>query len=93
LEVVETGTCWRHSGNVSLQMSTSPTLALVRELAANGTARRIRVAARLSIYDIARDLGVKAGTVSRWETGKRTPQGEAALRWAQLLSEIVEAQS
>lgn len=73
-------------------MGTAPTLALVRELAADGTARRIRIAARLSLYDIARDLGVKAGTVSRWETGKRTPRGEAALRWAQLLNEIMEAQ-
>ena len=69
---------------------TSPELAVVRQLAANGTARRLRKAAGLSLYDLARDVGVRAGTISRWETGDRVPRGEAALRYAHLLGELLD---
>lgn len=70
-------------------MSTAPSLALARRLAADGTARQLRQAAGLSLYDVARDLGVGAGTVSRWETHQRVPRGDAAVRYAGLLAELL----
>jgi DNA-binding XRE family transcriptional regulator len=70
--------------------TTAPNLALVRRLAADGRARKIRQNVGLSLYDLARDLGVTPGTVSRWETGMRVPRGEAALRYADLLSELLD---
>lgn len=71
-------------------MSTSASLAVARRLAANGEARRLRVASGLSLGDIARDVGVGVSTVSRWETGQRSPRGEAALRYAGVLAELLE---
>lgn len=72
----------------ALDMITAPAIAVARRLAANGTARQIRLAAGLSLYDVARDVGVRAGTVSRWETAQRVPRGEAAVRWAELLRDL-----
>ncbi|MHB1988906.1 MAG: helix-turn-helix domain-containing protein [Acidimicrobiales bacterium] len=71
-------------------MTSSQSLAVARRLASDGTARRLRLAAGLSLYDVARDLGVRAGTVSRWETAKRVPRGEAAVRYSVLLGELFE---
>lgn len=71
-------------------MSTALEISLARKLAATGEARRLRQAAGLSLYDLARDLGVTAGTVSRWETGNRVPRGDAAARYAGLLGELMD---
>ncbi len=67
----------------------APTVALARRLARDGTARSVRVQAGLSIYDVARDLRVAPGTISRWETGKRVPRGDVAVRYAELLGELM----
>jgi transcriptional regulator with XRE-family HTH domain len=60
-------------------------LAAVRAAAADGRARQLRLAARLSLADVGRACGVDQSTVYRWETGRRSPRGEAALRYEAFL--------
>jgi transcriptional regulator with XRE-family HTH domain len=64
------------------------TLVRVRKLAASGRARSIRLAAGLSLYDIAGAIGSTASTVQRWELGDRRAYGDAALRWCALLDAL-----
>jgi hypothetical protein len=57
--------------------------------------RTIRVAAGLSLEEVGRDVGAHASTIWRWEVGdktpgNRTPHGEAAVRWAELMRELAE---
>ena len=83
---------------VTMSMPTTPDLtpervldlAAVRELSRTGRARELRLAADLSLYEVARAIGVSAATVQRWEVGERRPHGEAALRYAALLEALVE---
>jgi transcriptional regulator with XRE-family HTH domain len=63
-------------------------ISLARELLADGTARRVRKNARLSLRDAGKAVGVPASTVSRWERGLRTPRSAAAARYADLLSRL-----
>lgn len=65
-----------------------PTVALIRRMAGDGAARQIREQARLSLHDVAAAVGVADSTVCRWETGKRLPRGELALRYAAALAEV-----
>ena len=66
-------------------------LTKARRLLRNGQAQRIRVDAGLSQIEIARSIGVSAGTVSRWESGDRRPVGDAALAYARVLLSLCEA--
>jgi DNA-binding transcriptional regulator YiaG len=63
-------------------------LAAVRKLARTGKARRIRLRADVSLREIAAPLGVSPVTVFRWETGERSPRGEKALAYAELLHRL-----
>jgi DNA-binding transcriptional regulator YiaG len=54
----------------------------------SGRARRIRKTAGLSTESLARDLGVTAATVARWETGAVQPPRVHALAWLRLLRRI-----
>lgn len=63
-------------------------LARLRAWTANGKARGIREAARLSRGDVARSLGVNETTVARWELGLRSPTGAAAVRYLELLDAL-----
>jgi transcriptional regulator with XRE-family HTH domain len=63
-------------------------LVLLRRALADGTARRLREAAGLSLADVARPAGVTAATISRWESGTRTPRAEQALRYAAVLKAL-----
>lgn len=63
-------------------------LAAARRHAASGSGRRIRQQARLSLQEVADAIGVGLATISRWETGHRQPRGEAAIRWAELLTDL-----
>ncbi|MFF4367286.1 helix-turn-helix domain-containing protein [Streptomyces sp. NPDC001594] len=63
-------------------------LSRVREEAISGAARRTRLAARLSLAEIAALCEVDPSTVWRWERGKRAPRGEPALRYAQVLGDL-----
>jgi transcriptional regulator with XRE-family HTH domain len=66
-------------------------LALVRQLAASGTGRQIRIRAGLSLAEVAEPVGVGRAAISRWERGLQLPTGEPALRWGALLTELDEA--
>ena len=63
-------------------------LANVRSATAGGAARAVRLAADLSLREVAAQIGVAPSTLSRWENGERRPRGEAALRYAHLLEEL-----
>ena len=71
--------------------TTAEQLQALRAMTKSGQARDIRRGARLSQGDISRSIGVDASTVARWETGQRTPRGEAALRYAHLLTRLSRA--
>lgn len=64
-------------------------LAEVRALCASGTAKRLRLDARLSLLEVARfiDAGHPT-TVLRWENGERSPHGAVALRYRALLRRL-----
>lgn len=61
-------------------------IADVRRLIANGEAKRIRESADVSLSEIAQVCDVDNSTVSRWESGRRRPRGEFALRYGRALS-------
>lgn len=63
-------------------------LAEARALIASGEARRIRRAARLSLAEVAADIPADLSAVGRWERGQRVPRGAAALRYAQLITQL-----
>lgn len=65
------------------------TLAITRQMVADGTARDLRVAAHLSLGDVGRAIGTSPTTIWRWEHG-RGPTGELGLRYAELLSRLAE---
>ncbi|MFH1330242.1 MAG: helix-turn-helix transcriptional regulator [Actinomycetota bacterium] len=65
-------------------------IARVRALCAGGAARAIRVAARLSLKEVASDVGVSLSTVWRWEMARRSPRGPAALRYLRLLDRLLQ---
>ena len=50
--------------------------------------RLIREQARLSQEDIAGVLKIDRATVSRWESGERTPRGKLAETYKQLLDRL-----
>lgn len=54
----------------------------------DGTARRIRQDARVSVAEIAFRVGVSTVTVTRWENGQRMPYGPRARRYAAALLEL-----
>lgn len=71
-------------------MATSIDLARIRKLCRTGTSRRIRIAADVSHADIARDIGTTPGTISHWEASRRSPSGEAALRYLAIIEELAQ---
>lgn len=64
-------------------------LQQARRYAKSGTARRLRVEAGLSQSEIAREVGVTSSAVALWESGKRVPRGEAAVRYAKVLESLL----
>ncbi|MGO8724412.1 MAG: helix-turn-helix domain-containing protein [Acidimicrobiales bacterium] len=66
-------------------------IARARELIRSGRAQAIRERAGLSRLEMARSAGVDDSTIARWESGERSPRGEAAKRYARLLRELSEA--
>ncbi len=66
-------------------------LARARQLAASGEARTIRKDSKMSLADIAKACGVDTSTVGRWETGIRSPRGQAGARYASVLDLLARA--
>lgn len=50
--------------------------------------RALREQAGLTQAELAEALGVRRSTISRWETGDRTPRGQDAVGYVALLDEI-----
>jgi DNA-binding transcriptional regulator YiaG len=71
-----------------MQRSEVERLVLARQLAASGEARRIRLAAGLSLNDIATQAEVTAAAVWKWETGARRPSGVGALKYLRTLERL-----
>jgi DNA-binding XRE family transcriptional regulator len=63
-------------------------LAQARRLAADGTAKRLRQAARLSLSDVAARLHVSTPTLWRWEEGVCEPRRDVGVRYGVLLAEL-----
>lgn len=66
-------------------------LARVRELIASGEAKRLRVAADVSLSEVAAACGVDTSSVWRWETGRRSPRGSDALQYARVLAMLASS--
>lgn len=64
-------------------------LSALRALLRTGAASSIRIAADLSLAEIAAPLGVSKTTVLRWERGERVPRGELALAYWLLLRNLM----
>jgi len=71
-------------------MTSLTRLAQARQLGFSGLGRSIRVAARLSLRDVAGWVGVDPATVYRWETGRSNPVPEHAERWLAALAELAD---
>jgi len=68
-------------------------LAEIRRLAASGEAKAIRERADLSLREVAGAVGVSPSGLFRWENGERTPRGDAAVRYAKFLRQLVRRAS
>lgn len=68
-------------------------LARVRRLAASGEARRLRRTANLSYAETSGAVAVSPATILRWETGERSPHGDAAIRYLELLDQLADLES
>ena len=64
-------------------------LSRLRALTSSGAARSVRLAGRLSLGEVASVVGCSPSTVFRWERGERRPRGEAALRYLEVLEELM----
>jgi DNA-binding transcriptional regulator YiaG len=60
-------------------------LASLRAALDDGRAQRARENAGLSQAEMSRGIEVSASTLNSWESKRRRPRGEAALRYARLL--------
>lgn len=65
-------------------------LVRVRQLCHSGAARSARLAAELSLSEVAKVIDTAPSTVYRWETCERKPRGDAALRYEQLLGRLLQ---
>ena len=65
-------------------------LARAQSLIASGSGRAVRQAARLSLAEMGRAVGVDKSTIYRWETGERHPRGELAVAYADLLRRLMQ---
>ncbi|MFK4797825.1 helix-turn-helix domain-containing protein [Streptomyces sp. MPA0124] len=63
-------------------------LVQLRAAISTGETRQLRVAARLSISEMAAACGVDQSTLWRWEQGKRLPRGEHAIAYADVLDTL-----
>lgn len=76
-----------------MQMSTQKLALLVveaREASHSGRGATVRTAAGLSRGELARAIGVNQSSISRWESGKRRPSGDAAIRYARMLRVLAD---
>lgn len=67
--------------------------AAVREarLPDPATRREIRERAHVTLREVATVIGVAPMTVQRWESGRSSPRRQDAVRYRDLLDELVES--
>jgi DNA-binding transcriptional regulator YiaG len=65
-------------------------LSALRALLRSGAAGSIRTAAGLSLAEVAAVLQTSKTTVLRWERGERTPRGDLALAYWELLQRLMK---
>jgi transcriptional regulator with XRE-family HTH domain len=63
-------------------------IARARRLSRSGEAKTLRLAAGLSIREVAGSIGSSPSAVWRWENGQRTPRGAPAAAWGELLQAL-----
>ncbi len=68
------------------------TLRWVRAQVSAGTARAARLAAGLTVAEVASAANVASRSVMRWEAGQRWPHGAAALRYGEVLETLMRSQ-
>jgi transcriptional regulator with XRE-family HTH domain len=56
--------------------------------ARDGSGRSLRVAAGLSLAELADELDVDKATLSRWERGLESPRRSAAIRYHRLIEQL-----
>ena len=56
------------------------------QLARSGTGREVRLKAGVSQAAVSAQIGVTPAAVSLWETGERTPSGDHAARYFDVIS-------
>jgi len=63
-------------------------LVAVRRMVRDGTARRLRQDAGVSMEELARAVGVSKTCVLKWERGDRAPKGENGIRYFLVLTSL-----
>lgn len=66
-------------------------IARTKRLPPPAIRRALRVAAGLTLQDVADVVGVTRQAVAKWETGERNPAGGARTAYAQALSDLRRA--
>ena len=61
-------------------------LSRTRDMVASGKARELRLAAGLSLGDVAQTAGLSTSAVWRFENGQRVPRGAGAIRYGRVLA-------
>jgi DNA-binding transcriptional regulator YiaG len=65
------------------------TISRARALASSGAARSIREAAGITLRELAENLETSVSTVWYWEQGRKVPRSDYALRYGQILDELL----
>lgn len=73
-----------------MDIESAQRVTAARQMLAGGTGRAIRKDAGLSLADAGSVVGVDQVTVWRWETGRRVPRSEHALKYGALLRALQE---
>lgn len=63
-------------------------IAVVRGLLTSGRAKAIRIAALISLDEMAASIGVAASTICKWEAGVNIPRAAVAIRYGRVLKEL-----
>jgi transcriptional regulator with XRE-family HTH domain len=72
----------------SMNIEEAQLAASARALALSGAARAIRLAAHLSLSEMAGLVEVAPSTLSRYERQQRSPRTEHAVRYGRVLGEL-----
>jgi transcriptional regulator with XRE-family HTH domain len=63
-------------------------LARIRRMQQDGSAKRLRERAGVSLRTMAGAVGVRASTLIRWEAGQVRPRERTALAWLAVLDQL-----